>query len=73
MTILLCLAAFLFMLVLTCLVSRHIARIVGSTLLAHADAMDAYRERMRVRTEFWFERASEKPPTLQIERRASNG
>jgi hypothetical protein len=52
--------------------SRNIARVVGATLLAHADAIDAYRARFSSRASHWFSAAVEKdrPALVQIERRA---
>jgi hypothetical protein len=54
------------------LLSRNIARIVGSTLLAHADAIDAYRKRFSSRAGHWYTQAVEKPVVVQIERRTVN-
>ena len=39
------------------LLSRNVARIVGATLLAHADAIDAYRVRFSSRASHWFDQA----------------
>ena len=53
--------------------SRNIARIVGATLLAHADAIDAYRERFSRRASHWYAHATEqreRPALVQMERRA---
>ena len=54
------------------LLSRNVARIVGATLLAHADAIDAYRVRFSSRASHWFDHAvaAERPALVQIERRA---
>lgn len=54
------------------LLSRNVARIVGATLLAHADGIDAYRRRASERAEHWFDQATdaERPALVQIERRA---
>lgn len=54
--------------------SRNIARIVGATLLAHADAIDAYRERFSSRASHWFTQAvePERPALVQLERRTAN-
>ena len=53
------------------LLSRNVARIVGATLLAHADAIDAYRVRFSSRASHWFDQATdaERPALMQIERR----
>ena len=72
-TILLCIAFMIGMVIAMCLVSRHVARIVGSALLAHADGIDAYRRRASERAGYWFEQSvtEERPALVQLERRAA--
>jgi hypothetical protein len=54
------------------LLSRNVARIIASALLAHADGIDAYRRRASERAEHWYGQAvgREKPALVQLDRRA---
>ena len=73
MTALVIIGSLIAAILVMCLISRHIARIVGSALLAHADALDAYRDRMSTRTEHWFNLSTEHHQPVRMERRISNG
>ena len=69
MQILLIVVACLVALIAACLCSAYVARWVAILLLAHADALEAYRARWASRLNVWQVRAERKAPAPRRARR----